>query len=413
MDSHFFHRIDFQAVAQVMHFAAKRAKEDRILQIAASLTFTSVLSMVPLFAVAFALFTAFPIFNTFRDALQEFLLQELMPVSVNDQIFFYLNQFASKAKGMTAWGLISLMLTSIITLITIESTFNLIWRVPCARPLLQRILVYWGLLTVGPLLFGASLSISSYIFSQTMSFVDRIPIGITWMLSFLPLAMTSIAFTLMYIHMPNCKVDWRDALAGGGTAAVAFEIAKYGFGCYVRKFPTYAAIYGAFAAFPIFLLWIYVSWLVTLLGAMVASILPSIRQGHFQYPRFPGRDLNDSLVLLHLLSYEREYGRSGKTRLALAQDLGISIEHVSELLIKLEHINWIGRLSIEGSDELWILLANPKNTSLGPLVTEFLLDVEELIRQLSRYEFDGKRVATKLRNGHWDVLLSDILPRIA
>ncbi|WP_150698148.1 YihY family inner membrane protein [Pandoraea terrae] len=406
-------RIDWNTARQVMRFALLRAQEDRIPQVAGSLTFTSVLSTVPLFAVAFALFTAFPIFNAFRDALQGFLLEHLMPESVNSQIFRYLNQFASKAKGMTAFGLVGLLLTSIATLMTIESAFNVIWRVPRARPLPQRVLVYWGLLTLGPLLFGVSLTISSYIFSQSISLVSTLPASMAGVLSLIPLVLTILAFTLLYMYMPNCKVDWHDALAGGVAAALAFELAKRGFGLYIRHFPTYTAVYGTFAALPIFLLWIYLSWLVTLLGATVASILPSLRQGHFQYPRFPGSDLLDGLALLHLLNRDRERGAPGSTQIELARQLHTSLEHTGVLLTRLERMQWIGRLSTEGPRERWVLLANPDRTPLAPLVGQLALDVDEMSRQLTRHALDGERVAALLREGQWNAPLSHALSAVA
>ena len=135
----------------------------------AASTFTSVLSLVPLATVAFALFTAFPIFGSFQSSLQDFLAVHLMPSQINSQIFKYLNQFASKAKGLTTVGMIILFVTSVMTMMTVESAFNVIWRVRKPRPLAQRVLVYWAIITLGPILFGCSLSISSYLFAQSLA----------------------------------------------------------------------------------------------------------------------------------------------------------------------------------------------------------------------------------------------------
>lgn len=406
-------QVDWYDVRQLLRFAMARAQDDRIPQVAGSLTFTSVLSIVPLFAVAFALFTAFPIFNSFRDALQGFLLQHLMPDAVNSQIFRYLNQFAAKAKSLTAFGLVGLLITSVATLMTIESAFNVIWRVPRPRPIAQRVLIYWSLLTLGPLLFGVSLSISSYIFTQSMSLVSTLPPAVASLLSLIPPALTSVAFMLMYLYMPNCKVDWRDALAGGVVAAVAFDLTKRGFGLYIRQFPTYTAVYGAFAAFPIFLIWIYLSWLVALVGATITSILPSLRMGHFQYPQFPGSDLLDGLTLLHLLNEDREAGRGGLTQTELARTMRTGLEHTRDLLGNLERMGWIGRITSQPPKERWVLLTNPARTSLAPLVAQLALNVDELARQMERHALDGAHVAELLRAGQWDVPLADALPRTA
>ncbi|VVD70373.1 YihY family inner membrane protein [Pandoraea soli] len=404
-------RINWNNVRQLLRYALARAQDDRIPQVAASLTFTSILSIVPLFAVTFALFTAFPIFNTFRDALQGFLIEHLMPESVNAQIFNYLNQFASKAKGLTAFGLIGLLVTAVLTLMTIESAFNVIWRVRRPRPIAQRLLIYWSLLTLGPLLIGVSLSISSYVFTQSMSLVSTLPPVVTSLLSLIPPALTSVVFMLMYLYMPNCKVDWRDALVGGVVAALAFDLTKRGFGMYIRQFPTYTAVYGAFAAVPIFLLWIYLSWLVALIGATITSVLPALRLGHFQYPRFPGSDLLDGLTLIHLLNLDREAGGTGRTMAQLASTMRTSLDHAGDLLARLERMGWVGRLTMQPPVERWLLLANPRTTTLAPLVAQLALNVDELARQMERHALDGAHVADILREGKWDVPLADALPR--
>ena len=284
-------RFDLDTLKRLAQFAAQRSSEDRIPQVAGSLTFTTMLSLVPLATVAFALFTAFPIFASFQMSLQIFLADHLMPAQLNSQIFNYLNQFASKAKGLTTIGMIFLFVTAVMTMMTVESAFNVIWRVRKARPIAQRILVYWAIITLGPILIGVSLSISSYLFTQSMAFTaaQHIPPVIEWALTGAALPLTALAFTMLYVYLPNCRVEWRDAVIGGVTAAIAFELAKRGFGYYVRRIPTYTAVYGAFAAVPLFLLWMYLCWFITLAGAMIASALPAIRIGQFHRPDFRGQ----------------------------------------------------------------------------------------------------------------------------
>lgn len=404
-------KLDWETLKQLLGFIARRSSEDRIPQIAGSLTFTTVLSMVPLFAVTFALFTAFPIFNSFRDSLQGFLASHLMPESVNSQIFKYLNLFASKAKGLTAAGLIGLLVTSVATMMTIESVFNVIWRVSRPRPLAQRVLVYWSILTLGPLLFGISLSISSYVLSQSMSLVHTLPIGATWLLGWVPLGLTAVGFTLLYTYMPHIKVNWRDAAVGGVAAAVAFELAKRGFAFYIKQFPTYTAVYGAFATVPIFLLWVYLSWLVTLLGATLTAILPALRQGHFYRRQFPGSELLDMLTLLALMNEAREAGRAGVTITEAAGRLQCRLEHALRLLSALEQLEWVGRLVRNGVADRWLLLANPHGICLDTLIRYLVIDCGELSRQLTVRHLDGHRIADLLQHGEWQVSIADILAK--
>jgi membrane protein len=374
--------IDLAAIKRLASFAAKRSNEDHIAQVAGSLTFTTLLAIVPLATVAFALFTAFPIFASFQSSLQGFLAQHLMPDQINSQIFKYLNQFASKARGLTTAGMIALFVTSVMTMMTVEAAFNVIWRVPKPRPFAQRVLVYWAIITLGPLLIGVSLSISSYLFTQSTVFsVSHIPSLIEWALTGAALPLTALAFTMLYVYLPNCPVAWRDAVVGGLCAAIAFELAKRGFGYYVRRIPTYTAVYGAFATVPLFLLWVYLSWFITLAGAMIASALPAIRVGQFHRRRYPGDDLLDALELLARLDEARESGRPGSTVMELASMLRCDLDTATRLVARLGEEGWIARLQDDGVPR-YALLANPARITVTRLFDLFVIDRNELEYQL-------------------------------
>lgn len=372
--------VDLDTLKRLARFAAKRSAEDRIPQVAGSLTFTTMLALVPLVTVAFALFTAFPMFASFQISLQGFLADHLMPAQFNVQIFKYLNQFASKAKGLTTAGLIVLVVTSVMMMMTIESAFNLIWRVRKPRPFAQRVLAYWALITLGPLLFGVSLSISSYLFTQSLAMTgaSATPPIVEWLLTFASLPLTVLAFTLFYVYLPNCTVAWRDAVLGGLFAAVAFELAKRGFGYYVRRIPTYTAVYGAFAALPVFLLWMYLSWFITLLGAMLTSALPAIRVGQFHRVHYPGSDLLDALELLTRLAEARAAGKPGYSAVRLAATLRFDVETAQRLLAVMEEHEWVARLDRGDGSPRYVLLANPEQLTLATLFDVLVIDRAEL-----------------------------------
>ncbi|AOJ76294.1 YihY family inner membrane protein [Burkholderia ubonensis] len=405
--------VDLDTIKRLARFAAKRSAEDRIPQVAGSLTFTTMLALVPLVTVAFALFTAFPMFASFQIALQGFLADHLMPAQFNIQIFKYLNQFASKAKGLTTAGLIVLVVTSVMTMMTIESAFNLIWRVRKPRPFAQRVLAYWALITLGPLLFGVSLSISSYLFTQSLAFTGAAPTTsvVEWLLTFASLPLTVLAFTLLYVYLPNCTVAWRDAVVGGLFAAIAFELAKRGFGYYVRRIPTYTAVYGAFAALPVFLLWVYLSWFIALLGGMVTSALPAIRVGQFHRIHYPGSDLLDALELLARLAEARAAGKPAYSALRLAAMLRCDIETAQRLLALLEEREWVARL--EGGDgaQRYVLLANPEQLTLAQLFDVLVIDRTELTYQLQRRRthVDGAALLAVLSSDRFDVSLASLI----
>jgi membrane protein len=406
-------RFDLDTLKRLAQFAAQRSSEDRIPQVAGSLTFTTMLALVPLATVAFALFTAFPIFSSFQMSLQIFLADHLMPAQLNSQIFNYLNQFASKAKGLTTIGMIFLFVTAVMTMMTVESAFNVIWRVRKARPIAQRILVYWAIITLGPILIGVSLSISSYLFTRSMAFTgaQHIPPVIDWALTGASLPLTALAFTMLYVFLPNCRVEWRDAVIGGITAAIAFELAKRGFGFYVRRIPTYTAVYGAFAAVPLFLLWMYLCWFIALAGAMIASALPAIRIGQFHRPTFAGSDLFDSLELLARLSEARDAGKRGYTVPELSRMLRREMGTTINLLQKLEEIDWIARLENDGARPHFLLLANPAQITVERLFDLFVIDRAELEYQLelSSTRVDGQTLLAALENDKLKVTLATLL----
>jgi len=376
--------IDLAAVKRLAGFVGRRLGEDRVAQVAGSLTFTSVLSLVPLATVAFALFTAFPIFGSFQASLQDFLADHLMPAQINSQIFKYLNEFAAKAKGLTTVGMIILLVTSVMTMMTVESAFNVIWRVKKARPIAQRVLVYWSIITLGPILFGCSLSISSYVFAHSVAFAgshNLMPPVVEWLLTGVSLPLTVFGFTITYVYMPNCKVEWRDAVIGGLIAAVAFEIGKRGFGLYVRSIPTYTAVYGAFASLPVFLLWVYLCWVIALVGAMVTSALPAIRIGQYHRRAFPGSDLLDALEILARLVEARDEGKPGYTALELSKMVRCDLDTSHRIIERLDTLGWIGRLE-DARLPRHVLIANPNQITLTMLFQQFVVDREELDYQL-------------------------------
>jgi membrane protein len=406
-------RFDLDVVKRLARFAARRSREDRIPQVAGSLTFTTLLSLVPLATVAFALFTAFPIFASFQNSLQGFLAEHLMPAQINSQIFNYLNQFASKAKGLTTMGMIVLFVTSVMTMMTVESAFNVIWRVRKSRPFAQRVLVYWAILTLGPILIGVSLSISSYLFTRSLAIAteQHVSMMLDWALASAALPLTALAFTMLYVYLPNCRVQWRDALVGGVAAAIAFELAKRGFGYYVRRIPTYTAVYGAFAAAPMFLLWMYLSWFITLVGAMITSALPEIRTGRFDRPRFPGSDLLDALELLARLAQAREDGQPGCTAEQLAQMLRRDLSTVTRLIGGMEDGEIVARLETDDGKPRFLLLANPARITVASLFGRFVIDRKELAYQLNLKTsgIDADTLLGALENDKLSVSLATLL----
>ncbi|WP_432259818.1 YihY family inner membrane protein [Cupriavidus sp. TMH.W2] len=380
---------NLQKLRALTRYALRRAGEDRLPQVSASLTFTTVLAVVPVLTVAFALLAAFPVFRDFRNAIEAFLFQNLIPGSVSESIQRYLGMFAKSARGLTAMGLGALMVTSVLTMLTVEDALNAIWRVKQRRPLAQRVLVFWAVLTFGPVLIGASLSISSYLISISAGYVGTMPVGLGLLVGATPVLLSALAFAFLYTAVPNAYVEWRDAIVAGLVAAIAFECAKRGFGYFITHIPTYTAVYGTFAALPIFLLWIYLSWLVTLLGATIAANLPVIRQGYWRRRTFAGSEFFDALGVLLLLYRARDEVPRSVGELDLGRKLRVEADYLAGLLGKLKAMHLIGRLQQERGQAHWALLCDPSQVTLRTLHDRLVLNLPRLPRTALAQELRG------------------------
>ena len=251
----------------------RRAREERLAQVAASLAFTTVLSIVPLMFVSFALFTHFPIFERFESALRDYLLTGLLPVDMSRTILGYVGQFAANTRSLTVAGSLFLLVAAMTMLYIVEDAFNQIWGVKQGRPFLKRIALHLLMLAVVPPLLGASLWATSYVLSASMGLIGSIPSSLEFSLDLGPMLLSVFGFATLFYFVPYTTVRGRHAIMGGLIAGVAFECGKRGFAIYLLKFATYKAVYGALAAFPVFLLWVYFSWLVTLTSALVTANL--------------------------------------------------------------------------------------------------------------------------------------------
>lgn len=257
----------------------RRVVADNSLETASVLSFATLLAVVPLAAVVLAVLTALPVFERLATVLEEFVFRHFLPAA-GEVVQHQINEFVERAWSLSLIGTAVVVATALLLVSQVEAALNRIWRVRQRRSPAARLAVYCAVLTLGPLLIGSSLALSTYLLSIPLveDAVATVGAG-RLLLELVPFAVTVLAFTLAYVGIPSCKVRWRAALAGGFAAAGLFEVAKRGFAVYLSRFGTYELIYGALAAVPIFLAWIYLSWMVILLGASFAASLearPSI-----------------------------------------------------------------------------------------------------------------------------------------
>jgi membrane protein len=353
----------------------ERFREDRLGLSASSLTFTTTIALVPFFTVALAVFTAFPMFSKLQANLQAWLVQSLVPDAISRQVLGYLTQFAGKASRLGGVGLAALFVTALALVLTIDRTLNGIWRVRRSRPLGQRVLIYWAAITLGPLLLAASLSTTSYVLSASRGLVGALPGGVAFILDLIEFAAIAAALTGLYRYVPNTPVRAAHALAGGLFGAIGLELAKRLLAWYLSLVPTYSVVYGAFATLPILLVWIYMAWVIVLLGAVIAAYLPSLLAGVRRRGGGPGWPFQLALEVLQHLDRARVGARRGLSAAELADALEVDPLQLEPVLQTLVQLDWIGRLNEVDDQEgmRFVLLADVQSTALEPLLRHLLL----------------------------------------
>lgn len=353
----------------------QRFREDRLGVTAGSLTFTTMVSLVPLLTVTFALFTAFPMFASFRKALEVYFLQNLVPDAIARPVFKQLTLFASKASQVGAVGLVVLVLTAIALLLTIDRSLNAIWRVRQTRSLAQRVLVYWATATLAPLVLGVSLSLTtSYAVSASSGLNEALPGGVSLLLGLVELGLMAVGVSALFKFVPNTQVRWSHAALGGVFVAIGFELAKRGLAWYLGLAPTYTTIYGAFATVPILLSWIYLGWVIVLLGAVITAYAPSLQMRVVRQAVTPGWRFLLALTLLRELAQARQGPARGVAVVELCERLRLDPLQVEPVLAQLQRLDWVGVLEEPGLAR-HVLLVDPAHTPVAPLVHALLLAV--------------------------------------
>ena len=360
---------------QMAGVLAARFRDARLGVSASSLTFTTVLALVPLFAVGLAVFAAFPMFGQFQDSIQRWLIESLVPESIARQVLSYLTQFSRKASRLGSVGLVALLMSAVFLMVTIERTLGQIWGLQRERPLAQRVLLYWSAITLGPLFLGASLAITSYVVTASRDVVDVLPGSVRWLLDSFEFLLLTACVSGLYFYVPYTRVRWRHAITAGFLVAGSLELAKKGMAVYLLQVPTYSLIYGAFAALPILLVWIYVTWLLVLLGAVVAASLPELGRQTWRKPEGAGWSFRLALEVVAELNAVKASERRGLSTDELTERLRVQLSELRPVMEVLQSLDWVGRLT-EQNDQgqaRHVLLIDPALATVAPLADRLLL----------------------------------------
>jgi membrane protein len=350
----------------------QRFREDRLGLTAGSLTFTTLIALVPLVTVMLALFSAFPMFASFQGALEKYFLQSLVPDSIAGPVLRSLTQFAGKASRLGSAGLGLLVVTALALMLTIDRTLNAIWRVRQSRPIAQRVLIYWAAITLGPLALGFSLSMTSLLLSASRGLVGALPGGVGLLLDTVQFLLLGAAMAGLFHFVPNTSVRWVHAWAGGIFVAVGFEIAKRALAWYLASVASFSVIYGAFATLPILLLWMYLGWVIVLLGAVIAAYAPSLQMRVVLRAPTPGHRFELAVAVLRELAAARSGSTHGLTMSALAQALRADPLQIEPVLEVMAELDWVARLD-EAGERRYALLGEPQTTPAHPLLDRLLL----------------------------------------
>ena len=354
----------------------QRFRDDRLGLTASSLTFTTSIALVPFFTVALAIFTAFPMFAKLQGTLQVWLVESLIPDNIARQVLGYLTQFTRQASRLGVAGLAVLVVTAIALVLTIDRTLNNIWRVRKPRPFGQRVLIYWAAVTLGPLLLAASLAATSYLLPFVRNGAAAPAALLQFLVDTLEFVCLAGSLAALYHYMPNTFVKWAHAWVGGGFVAVGIAAAKKLLTVYLGLVPTYSAVYGAFATLPILLVWIYLAWIIVLMGAVITAYLPSLLAGVSRRGGAHGWQFQLALETLQSLEHSRGSTPRGMPASALAQQLRVDALALEPVLDTLMQLDWVGQLVDTDSDKAsnFVLLVNPDSTTIEPLVDALLLD---------------------------------------
>jgi membrane protein len=350
-------------------YALHRFNQDGCFAASGALSYTTLVSLVPLGVIGLGVLSAFPNLAGSREELLQLLFRNFIP-GISEQAAWWFQYFAGSAAQATAIGIIGTAAVGVLLLVTVEDQLNAVWRVTVPRPWVQRVLAYWTLITMGPMLIGTSLTLSTYLNHAARragldpEAIAQFASGWPHLLArSVPFLLEWLACALLYIVIPNCAVRWRDAMLGATVASVSIEVLKIGFVLYIGSLSSYQIVYGAIATIPIFLLWMYLSWMAVLLGAVVVANLPTWKvDERFHHTSSGGVRLGFSLSLIAALDRGQRRGETYSTA-DLAAELGVPTSVLDAHLKVLAR----GGFTAPTQGGRWVLAWNPETATLHDL----------------------------------------------
>ncbi len=353
-------------------FTIDRVQEMNVQEVASSMALATVLAIVPVLALSLALFAAFPSFAESREALEELITTSFLPPQYSEILIKYLKEFATHAAGLTTFGVIGLGVTVFMLIDKLFRTINNIFKSPETRTMPQKALIYWALMTVGPIMMAVSLTMTGKAAALAFQGLDK---GIVaWLYPISQFVMQGFFFAVLYKFIPCCRVRFSHALVGGMLVALLGQIVKEAFEYYVMR-GTMSNIYGAFVALPVLLLWIYVAWYLFFAGAAVTATLPKITSGRYLDSYRKGDDFLTGLIMLkHLVALRIAGDAPAMTVSALCDAADTYPEVANRILDTLRRAGYVAQVAEQHKEESWVLVADSDETSLLGVFEAFCVD---------------------------------------
>ena len=358
-----------------LRLLAQRFTQDRLGQTAGALTFTTTIALVPLVTVALSVVTAFPLFDQFQNILQRWLIESLIPDSISRQVLGYLTQFTTKASRLGVVSFAALLFSALALVFTIDRSLNDIWRVSKVRPWGQRLLLYWAVLTLGPILLAAGLvTMASVITWSGGSLRSQSP-AMKQAFDVFEFVLLWAGISALYRFVPNTHITWRQVLGGSLATTLVLEIARSMLTWYLARMSTFSLVYGAFATVPILLIWIYTTWVIVLLGAVLVASWPGLTMGNKRDHLAPGAAFLLALDTLRELRRSQADVQHGMSLEGLARVLQADHLMMQQVLEQLQRLDWVGLLNEDspGLAPRYVLLIDLHSTRLAPLLANLLL----------------------------------------
>lgn len=398
----------WQRLQAASRFLASRMYAHRLPQVAGSLSFTTVLSLVPLLVVMLSILTAFPVFEKFQGEIQQFMLDNLMPEKVSKVVMKQITQFAEQSSRLSLAGSILLIVSAVLTMATIDRVFNDIWQVKRRGLLRKNVLVYWAVLTMGPIIFGLVLLLGSY-FVETLKTAPMLQSTLSVVV---PFVFATLSFALLYVFVPNRKVAWRDALVGGLLAGLLFIALTNGFALIFKQFQVYAVVYSAFSILPAFFLWLYIFWLIVLLGASLTATLPIMKYERWRKQPRVGDDLPEALMILYIL-YQAQHSPARMVSWhSIQTQLRLNSEDLADIMNLLQENGFIGKVRRPDDGTGWALICDTGEVTLAHLYDVFVFDSQYFAAQAQKRELPWATRFTELhRSNYHRIYLSELFEK--